>query len=117
MAKRKASISALEDISNAAGRLNFSNCDSPSRSAADSPDLLRRQTSQTKQSQPTHQTQMTPLVCKWKPTGAAASASASSVSQGSCNGGAKEYVESLHQNNKSQLIYGKNNVVVKQASA
>jgi hypothetical protein len=114
MAKRKASISALEDISNAAGRLNFSNCDSPSRSAADSPDLLRRQT---KQSQPAHQTQMTPLVCKWKPTGAAASASASSVSQGSCNGGAKEYVESLHQNNKSQLIYGKNNVVVKQASA
>lgn len=30
------------------------------------------------------------------------------------NTGAKEYVESLHQNSKSQLIYGKNNVVVKQ---
>lgn len=31
----------------------------------------------------------------------------------SVNTGAKEYVESLHQNSKSQLIYGKNNVVVK----
>ena len=27
---------------------------------------------------------------------------------------AKEYVESLHQNSKSQLIYGKNHVVVSQ---
>jgi hypothetical protein len=26
----------------------------------------------------------------------------------------KEYVESIHQNNKSQLIYGKNNVLVNQ---
>ncbi len=30
------------------------------------------------------------------------------------NTGAKEYVESLHQNSKSQLLYGKNNVIVKQ---
>lgn len=27
---------------------------------------------------------------------------------------AKEYVESLHQNSKSQLIYGKNHVIVSQ---
>jgi len=112
MAKRKASISALEDISNAAGCLSFSNYDSPSRSAADSPDLLRRQTSQTKQSQPAHQMQMTPLVCKWKPTGAAASASISSVSQGSCNGGAKEclkpFIESFFLSDdykRQNLVY------------
>ena len=29
----------------------------------------------------------------------------------------KDYVESLHQNCKSQLIYGKNNVLVKKVSA
>ena len=29
---------------------------------------------------------------------------------------AKEYVESLHQNNKSTLLYGKNNVMVQPVS-
>lgn len=28
----------------------------------------------------------------------------------------KEYVESIHQNNKSQLIYGKNNILVNQVN-
>ena len=29
---------------------------------------------------------------------------------------AREYVESLHQNNRSQLLYGKNNVIVQPVS-
>ncbi len=39
-----------------------------------------------------------------------------SMINNNCIGSAKEYVESLHQNSKSQLVYGKNNVIVKQVS-
>ena len=46
----------------------------------------------------------------------ASSSSEDSLSR-SAPGSAKDYVESLHQNNKTTLLYGKNNVLVQPVSS
>lgn len=85
MAKRKASMNALEDISNQSGQLGtiHSKCPTPQ-----TPDFSKRREVST----PFPSSPSSPM--------------------NTATNSAKEYVESLHQNSKSQLLYGKNNVVV-----
>ena len=120
LAKRKASISALDDIS------NVSSNSKAGSTAATSP--LRFKSSTLKavlseeEIQTTNQFESTPVIAGAKPSGQKLCMLDNNSNQsyykvqmnGSSGKSAKEYVESLHQNSKSQLIYGKNNVVVKQ---
>lgn len=126
LAKRKASISALEDISN----INNSH-DSHKTSSHQTPPSSTSNKNFYKENSIT-----TPMTCSTltpvtsvspiitpnniSVLNSSFSSAAGPMSPGIANmpnvNSAKEYVESLHQNSKSQLIYGKNHVIVSQVN-
>lgn len=135
-AKRKASISALDDISNGNNsKLNFSGGNSSACSGnLDATNVTSPTPSQTRlgkraqlQKCPARNESTPQIACtknqKLVQIGAPLREShlipKNLHAQSICAinpapSSAKEYVESLHQNSRSQLIYGKNSVIVKQ---
>lgn len=131
IAKRKASINALDDISNNYNKMNstLSNSNSLKNKKAEdelsktpqTPDSIRKhskfndscKTDTTKFSTPLSCNNVQKLSDQLNHT--QCSDSPQNKTKKSTNN-AKEYVESLHQNTKSQLIFGKNNVYVNQVS-
>ena len=119
--KRKADISACDEFANSTSvSPPESNPASPHPEGAPDNDATNKPCV----------AQSTPLSCHTNGASSGDSKSTVAKASGGCGsyfqiqpnthhypiGSAKEYVESLHQNSRSQLIYGKNNVTVKQVN-